>query len=377
MTRFDVLVLGGGTAGCVLAARLSEEPSRRVCLVEAGPDYGPYEAGGWPAGHPRRALARLLAQLGDRSRGPLAAAGAHPRRLLGPQRVRPAGGHARRLRRVGRRLAIRRVAAVLRSRQGDVPRTRAASPKSCRRGIARSPRPAGTTRSSIRSTRSATVRWNAAFAYVDPARDRPNLTILGRHARRPRPARGRSRGRGALTSAGELRADDRRRRGRRVRLTRDPAPERHRARARPPGRRRAARPRRRRRGLGDDRPGARRDAALRGRRRRARDGAGDGAAHERGAGDGIWNGFYFPAVERTDGGYELSAARLRDEAAVARPRAPQRARPADAARRSSTGSSRTSTTRPSSSKGSSGCARSSTTRRCGPTPARRCGRAPA
>src|SRR5205085_106400 len=48
MERFDVLVLGGGTAGCVLAARLSEDPSRSVCLVEAGPDYGPHEDGGWP-----------------------------------------------------------------------------------------------------------------------------------------------------------------------------------------------------------------------------------------------------------------------------------------------------------------------------------------
>jgi choline dehydrogenase len=32
----------------VLAARLSEEPERRVCLVEAGPDYGPYADGRWP-----------------------------------------------------------------------------------------------------------------------------------------------------------------------------------------------------------------------------------------------------------------------------------------------------------------------------------------
>ena len=46
---YDVVVLGGGTAGCVLAARLSEEPERSVCLVEAGPDYGPYDAGAWPA----------------------------------------------------------------------------------------------------------------------------------------------------------------------------------------------------------------------------------------------------------------------------------------------------------------------------------------
>jgi choline dehydrogenase len=46
--RFDVLVLGGGTAGCVLAARLSENPNRAVCLVEAGPDYRPYAEGRWP-----------------------------------------------------------------------------------------------------------------------------------------------------------------------------------------------------------------------------------------------------------------------------------------------------------------------------------------
>jgi choline dehydrogenase-like flavoprotein len=47
--RYDVVVAGGGTAGCILAARLSEQASRRVCLVEAGPDYGPYAAGRWPA----------------------------------------------------------------------------------------------------------------------------------------------------------------------------------------------------------------------------------------------------------------------------------------------------------------------------------------
>ncbi len=37
MSRFDVVVVGGGSAGCALAGRLSEEPARRVCLIEAGP----------------------------------------------------------------------------------------------------------------------------------------------------------------------------------------------------------------------------------------------------------------------------------------------------------------------------------------------------
>ncbi len=46
---FDVVVVGAGTAGCVLAARLSEQPGRRVALIEAGPDFGLADGGGWPA----------------------------------------------------------------------------------------------------------------------------------------------------------------------------------------------------------------------------------------------------------------------------------------------------------------------------------------
>lgn len=42
----DYLILGGGSAGCVLAARLSENPEYNVCLVEAGRDIS---AGDMPA----------------------------------------------------------------------------------------------------------------------------------------------------------------------------------------------------------------------------------------------------------------------------------------------------------------------------------------
>ena len=178
---YDVLVLGGGTAGCVLAARLSENPARSVCLVEAGPDYGPYKEGGWPedmVDGRSLAFSHAWERADEDDRSQLRACilggcSAHNACAL----LRGASAdydewgngwsHAELepyLERAEEQFRMRRFAD-----DELAPWQRAFTEAGRALGLGGGPHPVNAVGS---------VRWNSAFAYLDPARARPNLTIL-------------------------------------------------------------------------------------------------------------------------------------------------------------------------------------------------------
>jgi choline dehydrogenase len=179
MTRFDVLVLGGGAAGCVLAARLSEDADRSICLVEAGPDYGPFGADRWPA---ELLDARNIPSTHDwetatDERGTARAkiiggCSAHNACLVlrGTDADYDEWGHGW----SGLALApyLDRAETELQTQPtiaDDAPPWHAATIEAARSvGFEAGP---------YRANAVDGVRWNAAFAYLDVARPRPNLTI--------------------------------------------------------------------------------------------------------------------------------------------------------------------------------------------------------
>ena len=176
--RFDVLVLGGGTAGCVMAARLSEDASRTVCLVEAGPDYGHLSEGRWPADilDPRwLALESHLWERDDPDDRSQARA-----RILGGCSAHNAcvlleGAHSDY--EWGDDWTYEAFAPYLRrayeTLRGHVLADEELTPWH------RAFRQAGGDDSIVHPVNIVDgVRWHTGFAYVDPARARENLTIL-------------------------------------------------------------------------------------------------------------------------------------------------------------------------------------------------------
>jgi choline dehydrogenase len=203
-SEFDVLVVGGSSAGCVIASRLSED-GRRVCLVEAGPDYGSYASDRWPA---EMLDARRLAfshswetdredrsQLRARIIGGCSAHNACIALAGAPadydewgdgwsyESIKPY------LDRAERELRVRRLG------------TEELSP--WHRAFAE----AGGDDAILHPVNAiGDVRWNAAFAYLDPARTRENLTILA-DTLVDRVLLAGDRAVGVATAAGELHAE--------------------------------------------------------------------------------------------------------------------------------------------------------------------------
>jgi choline dehydrogenase len=202
----DVLVIGGGSGGCVVAGRLAAESDARVILVEAGPDYGSRTSGLWPADLLDGGALVTSHDWGYDS-GPLAG-----REPIPFQRARVIGGcssHNGCVVAVGCRDDFDRWAALTGDDRWSSASVRPALARALARMRVRTygedevgpfhlacleaaatlglPRADdlddldGVIGFGIEPVNiEAGVRFNASFAYVDPARDRDNLTILDR-----------------------------------------------------------------------------------------------------------------------------------------------------------------------------------------------------
>lgn len=200
----DTIVLGGGTAGAAVAGVLADQTDQSVLLLEAGPDYGPYDPTAWPAD--------LLdaSDLAESHAWGYDSGATYAQRVIAFQRARVIGGCSSHngcaaiwghradydgwaalgntgwgtddllpvFESVNERMRVRIPAheevtpyhaAMLRAAEAaGIPRVADLNNLDESVGMAPSP-------SNIWNG----VRWNSAFAYLDPVRQKGNLTVIG------------------------------------------------------------------------------------------------------------------------------------------------------------------------------------------------------
>jgi choline dehydrogenase len=201
----DTVVIGGGTAGAVVAGLLAGQSDERVLVLEAGPDYGPFGDRRWPQD---LLDARALGYTHDWN---YASGETYPNRVVNFQRAKVIGGCSSHngcaaiwgsrvdydgwadiglagwssaellpiFARAAERLRVRRYArhevtpfqqaCLDAAPDAGIPLTDDLNDFDEDEGMATSPV------NIVDGT-----RWNAAFAYLDPVRQRPNLTVASR-----------------------------------------------------------------------------------------------------------------------------------------------------------------------------------------------------
>ncbi len=200
----DTVVIGGGTAGAAITGLLAEDSGQSVLLLEAGPDYGPFVAGRWPAELTDAAVIPTSHDWGYHS------GEQYQRRVIGFERARVIGGCSSHngcaaiwgsrldydgwaalgnpgwstgglrplFRAASERLRVRipgpteiapfQRAALDAASEAGIPRV--ADLNNLDENVGMAPSPVNIVNG---------VRWNTAFAYLDPVRDRSNLSIVG------------------------------------------------------------------------------------------------------------------------------------------------------------------------------------------------------
>jgi choline dehydrogenase len=200
----DTVVIGGGTAGAAVAGLLAERSDQTVLLLEAGPDYGSFAEGRWPAELIDAGAIPTTHDWGYNSGRQYAS------RVITYERARVIGGCSSHngcaaiwgssvdyngwaalgnsgwstdelrplFRAASERLRVRipepgeitPFQRIAMDAAADAGIPRVADLNNLDENLGMAPSPANIANG---------VRWNTAFAYLDPVRERSNLTIVG------------------------------------------------------------------------------------------------------------------------------------------------------------------------------------------------------